>query len=65
LADDVLGIFEAGKEGAAVDIFEFLSEIPLVFCVIDFKAAVRRDAVPELADALGNEGKITKVAGLH
>jgi hypothetical protein len=64
LADDVLGVFEAGKECAAMDIFKFLSEIPVVFCVVDFKAAVRRDAVPELADALGKEGESTKVVGL-
>lgn len=39
-----VGVFEAGGEGAAVDVVEFVAEGPVVFGVVDLEVAVWRDA---------------------
>jgi hypothetical protein len=43
--DHILGVFEAGDESPPVDVVKFLGEVPLVFCVINFEAAVCWDAI--------------------
>lgn len=44
LLQDVFRIFEAGEDGAGVDEIEFFMEDPFVFGIVDFEAAVGRDA---------------------
>jgi hypothetical protein len=44
LLDDVGRVFEAGEEGAAVDVVECGVEDPLVLGVVDFEADVHGDA---------------------
>jgi hypothetical protein len=36
-------VFETGQEHTAVNVVKLLAEIPLVFCVVDLKAAVLRN----------------------
>jgi hypothetical protein len=48
--DDEGGVTEAGEEGAAVDVVEFLGVGPVFFCVGDFEAAVWWDAVSVSGD---------------
>ena len=42
--DDLCRVAEAGEEGAAVDVVEFLSVGPGFFGIGDFECAVWRDA---------------------
>jgi len=44
LAENGFGVSKAGEQGASVDVVEFLVESPRIFGVVDFEAAVGRDA---------------------
>ena len=47
--------FEAGCEGAAVDVVEVVGEEPWVFCVVDFKVAVGWDTGLSAGLEMGKE----------
>jgi hypothetical protein len=48
LSEDGSWIFETGKDSPAVDIIEFLTENPLIFCIINLETAIWRDALPSV-----------------
>lgn len=52
LGDDEGGVAEAGEEGAAVDVVEFVGEGPFVFCVVDFELAVWGEAAGGMVSEL-------------
>jgi hypothetical protein len=57
--------FEAGEEGAAVDVVELVGEVPGVFAVVDFEVAVGWDAglLARLQDCGGSEDALQRLHG--
>ena len=39
------GVFEARKKSTTMDIIKSIREVPLVFCIVNFEAAIRRNTL--------------------
>lgn len=64
LGYDMLRVFEAGKERAAVDVVKLLTKDPLVLCIVDLEVAVGRDTVKLALSYLSLRGEeLTIMAG--
>jgi hypothetical protein len=37
------GVFEARDESTTMDIIKFIRKVPLVFCIVNFEATIRRN----------------------
>jgi hypothetical protein len=45
LAQYGCGVFEARKESTTMDIIKSIRKVPLVFCIVNFKATIRRNTL--------------------